>query len=283
MFSHLTLPFSLLTANVLVSVGLRKYEARMELDPAARAAAVVLAHSLLLFLLFYVSPPAAFSLGLGFDHKNFNLWRFIFTRWIEVRARCFCAHHRRPYSPLQVLVLHHHQQPNDKSRSAVTRPLFRSLLLYSCALLVACPQLFAAAAAAALPSHWAVIEARALLLDLNANTIVLPMCLMLHWLSQARKKWKAYSLVVVFCLGAVVAIEFYSHVPSDRRFSTTLQHVLRGLQKNFLSVILLLLWMQMSVYLVLISHRGIGRQFYYIRKTLSNVVVLTYFLFIFIM
>jgi hypothetical protein len=197
-----------------------------------------------------------------------------------------------PLLTLQVLVLHHHQQPNDKSRSAVMRPLFHSLLLYCCALLVACPQLFAAAYAAlplhwtaieALPLHWTVIEARALLLDLNANTIVLPMCLMLHWLSQARKKWKAYSLVVVFCLGAVVAIEFYSHVPSDRRFSTTLQHVLRGLQKNFLSVILLQLWMQMSVYLVLISHRGIGRQFYYIRKTLSNVVVLTYFLFIFIM
>ncbi len=104
----------------------------------------------------------------------------------------------------------------------------------------------------------------------------------MYWLWQARNEWEGIALIVIFCLSAVVFIEFYSHVASDK-FSSSLQLVLCGLQKNFLSVILLLLWMRMGVYLVLISYRGIGRQFYFIQKTLLNVVVLTYFLFMFIM
>ena len=130
--------------------------------------------------------------------------------------------------------------------------------------------------------HDVLNDVSAFFLDVNKNPIVLPVILMAHWLWHAWNKWEKHSLVILFCLSAVVFIEHYSHAPPEQS-SSTFQHVFRGLQKSFLSVILLQLWMHISVYLVLIAHRGIGRQFYYIQKTLSNVVVVTYFLFIFIM
>jgi hypothetical protein len=183
-----------------------------------------------------------------------------------------------------VLVLHHHQQQYEKYQN------FKHLvIIFCCAALLACPQLLSFVQLLLGPilrllfgDNQVEVELNAFFLDVNKNPIVLPICLMAYWCWHAWNKWEKYSLIVLYCLSAVVFIEYYSHVPSQQ-FSSSFQHVLRGLQKNFLSVILLQLWMHISVYLVLISHRGIGRQFYYIQKTLSNVVVVTYFLFIFIM
>ena len=183
-----------------------------------------------------------------------------------------------------MLVLHHYQQ-YEKSQN-----FKQHVTIFCCAALLAFPQLLSFLQLLSghilqlllLDDREVLVELNAFFLDVNQNPIVLPICLMAYWMWHAWNKWEKQSLIILYCLSSVVFIEYYSHVPSEQ-FSSTFQHVLRGLQKNFLSVILLQLWMHISVYLVLISHRGIGRQFYFIQKTLSNVVVMTYFLFIFIM
>jgi len=88
--------------------------------------------------------------------------------------------------------------------------------------------------------------------------------------------------VLVFCLSAIVCIEGFCHLRHEQ-FSTRIQHFLRTTQKDFFSVTLVLLWAQSRNYLEMITHRGIGRQFYSIKQTLTNFVVFAYFLFIFVM
>jgi hypothetical protein len=126
------------------------------------------------------------------------------------------------------------------------------------------------------------MELKAFLLDLNNSTIVVPLMLMLHWLWRSFKKWAFDGLILVFCLSSIVCIESFCHLARDQ-FASNVQHFLQTCQKNCLSVTLLFLWAQSRVYLEKISFRGIGRQFYAIKQTLTNVVVAAYFVFLFIM
>lgn len=171
------------------------------------------------------------------------------------------------------------QRKQDENHvSIISSANFAKLVGFIVSVFVVCPQLhvFVPVQLQGCLNHKTNSE------DNNNHVVVLPMCLMVHWAYNARKKWEKLPLFLVFCLSAVVFIEFYCHVPPEQ-VSSSFQHVLRGWQRDLLSVILLLLWLQMSVYLFHIAYRGIGRQFYAIQETLCNTVVLTYFLFIFIM
>jgi hypothetical protein len=133
-----------------------------------------------------------------------------------------------------------------------------------------------------LPFRAFLDELRALLLDINNSTIILPFCLILLCLWRNIGKWSLDGVVLVFCMSAIVCIECFCHLQREQ-FSTRMQHFLRTAQKDLFSVTLVLLWAQSRYFLEMITYRGIGRRFYSIKQTLNNFVVFAYFLFIFVM
>ena len=176
--------------------------------------------------------------------------------------------------PAQALAFHLYFFPADDKHQHGERWTLAGLIVCACSACVLIPQI--------LDIELIPMELKAFVLDLNNSTIVVPLMLMLHWLWRSFKKWAFDGLILVFCLSSIVCIESFCHLARDQ-FASNVQHFLQTCQKNCLSVTLLILWAQSRVYLEMISFRGIGRQFYAIKQTLTNVVVAAYFVFLFIM
>jgi hypothetical protein len=179
-----------------------------------------------------------------------------------------CTHHPQVFAFHHSVLVFDHHPVQEKAWS------WTYGIVCASAALVAFPQLLHP-----LP---ACFELQTMLQDVNGNTAILPMCLMLNWLWQTWRKWTLDGLTLVFCLSAIICIESFCSI-SREHVSYSFGHFLRSFQKNCFSVTLVLLWAQSRVHLEMVSFRGIGRQIYSIKKTLTNSVVLAYFLFIFVM
>ncbi len=182
--------------------------------------------------------------------------------------------HRPQLTLPQAFAFHLYFLPVHNKHQHVEKLTWPNFLACACSLCVVIPQIFDNAP---IP-----VELRTFLLDLNDSTIIVPLLLMLLWLWRFFKKWDFDGLILVFCFSSIVCIESFCHLTREQ-FATNAQHFLLTCQKNCLSVTLVILWAQCRVYLERISFRGIGRQFYSIKQTLTNVVVAAYFVFIFIM
>lgn len=278
----------LLWVDSVLRMGLRRLERRRNAHLF-----VIVVDLVCVFALFYLVPPA-------FLKSDSDMFRFLLIRLVEVRRPYASQNCCTAYTPApQVLVFHNHFLASDgrleqeesyglaagsASDAAeltywaricrVFGSVSWAVFVCACAPCVVCPQL---PLFSAFPD-----EVRALLLDINNSTIILPFCLILLWIWRNFGKLSLDGTVLVFCLSAIVCIEGFCHLRHEQ-FSTRIQHFLRTTQKDFFSVTLVLLWAQSRNYLEMITHRGIGRQFYSIKQTLTNFVVFAYFLFIFVM